>query len=199
MRSIPACAGEPGTAAYPGLDAEVYPRVCGGTFGMLAFQYQYWGLFPRVRGNRAGLSLGRRSIRSIPARAGEPAGCWGCQRMAGVYPRVCGGTGSALRNTLRGAGLSPRVRGNPAFPTTGAAWRWSIPACAGEPGPAWAYRGETGVYPRVCGGTKSAIANYWSSLGLSPRVRGNLLGPEAAQGSEGSIPACAGEPGRAAA
>ena len=34
--------------------------------------------------------------------------------------------------------------------------------------------------------------SYW--LGLSPRVRGNLLGQAAISGMHGSIPACAGEP-----
>ena len=31
VRSIPACAGEPLSTACPHGDAEVYPRVCGGT------------------------------------------------------------------------------------------------------------------------------------------------------------------------
>ena len=32
--------------------------------------------------------------------------------------------------------------------------------------------------------------------GLSPRVRGNLEGPEKSGANDGSIPACAGEPAR---
>ena len=97
-----------------------------------------------------------------------------------VYPRVCGGT--LDRSTVhRGAkGLSPRVRGNlgtcwlirsipacagepPSFRSTLASG--SIPACAGEPNFSIRYPLLYGVYPRVCGGTRSRL-----------------------------IPACAGEP-----
>ena len=30
-----------------------------------------------------------------------------------VYPRVCGGTDAVAAGVVQGAGLSPRVRGNP--------------------------------------------------------------------------------------
>ena len=70
----------------------------------------------------------------------------------------------------------------------------SIPACAGEPR---ATRGGTGarrVYPRVCGGTGPPIVAPEPRGGLSPRVRGNRDGVDAAVPCLGSIPACAGEP-----
>ena len=50
------------------------------------------------------------------------------------------------------------------------------------------------VYPRVCGGTIHMIPDILSALGLSPRVRGNLLSTCAKSSPSGSIPACAGEP-----
>ena len=51
IRSIPACAGEPGpTLTTASLD-KVYPRVCGGTPGTVRFCQQRQGLSPRVRGN----------------------------------------------------------------------------------------------------------------------------------------------------
>ena len=50
-----------------------------------------------------------------------------------VYPRVCGGTPNRTGGTLRLTGLSPRVRGNQAFPQRFAIYYRSIPACAGEP------------------------------------------------------------------
>ena len=50
------------------------------------------------------------------------------------------------------------------------------------------------VYPRVCGGTTmDADPSAWT-IGLSPRVRGNLLLPVHRHRAGGSIPACAGEP-----
>ena len=53
--------------------------------------------------------------------------------MREVYPRVCGGTGSARMSLPRLAGLSPRVRGNLSRLSEKAQRKGSIPACAGEP------------------------------------------------------------------
>ena len=50
--SIPACAGEPLKVLCRDYDDEVYPRVCGGTFGHCALRLPNMGLSPRVRGNR---------------------------------------------------------------------------------------------------------------------------------------------------
>ena len=50
------------------------------------------------------------------------------------------------------------------------------------------------VYPRVCGGTSSTTIGFSSSVGLSPRVRGNLGLANLLATVDGSIPACAGEP-----
>ena len=71
-RSIPACAGEPGTPRTTSAPLRVYPRVCGGTQYLDCEDLPHPGLSPRVRGNPpAGLILGRYN-RSIPACAGEP-------------------------------------------------------------------------------------------------------------------------------
>ena len=51
------------------------------------------------------------------------------------------------------------------------------------------------VYPRVCGGTASEVAQVLRVEGLSPRVRGNRHVATVARSCHGSIPACAGEPG----
>ena len=52
------------------------------------------------------------------------------------------------------------------------------------------------VYPRVCGGTTLLIGGTYVRRGLSPRVRGNLLGYTGSRREQRSIPACAGEPSR---
>ena len=72
----------------------------------------------------------------------------------------------------------------------------SIPACAGEPCKNCASALDLAVYPRVCGGTSSAPKRALSSPGLSPRVRGNHERESVRILWPGSIPACAGEPGR---
>ena len=92
------------------------------------------------------------------------------------------------------AGLSPRVRGNPAPGRRRHHQVGSIPACAGEPPrcnrPARAGR----VYPRVCGGTGITWETLLDMNGLSPRVRGNRHGGQHYHLLLRSIPACAGEP-----
>ena len=71
----------------------------------------------------------------------------------------------------------------------------SIPACAGEPGGGATRDKIQGVYPRVCGGTTPWSRLCSRPIGLSPRVRGNPPLGLAFAGQQGSIPACAGEPG----
>ena len=50
------------------------------------------------------------------------------------------------------------------------------------------------VYPRVCGGTEPCNRLERYEQGLSPRVRGNRRAAPGRGPSDGSIPACAGEP-----
>ena len=91
-------------------------------------------------------------------------------------------------------GLSPRVRGNRTESAPVGANQRSIPACAGEPGQTVYKKGEEGVYPRVCGGTKAPMATAVRLSGLSPRVRGNQCSGTTLRRNSRSIPACAGEP-----
>ena len=153
VRSIPACAGEPGLDGLLGGLRRVYPRVCGGTRRRRPRQRTGDGLSPRVRGNRSHCQTSGRSRRSIPACAGEPGQAPPGLRVRGVYPRVCGGTVAALYRRPGVQGLSPRVRGNRGKQKIAQYLCGSIPACAGEP-PLWRLRHwRTKVYPRVCGGT----------------------------------------------
>ena len=153
VRSIPACAGEPRARLATGGNSVVYPRVCGGTHQYTAVCFLLLGLSPRVRGNHWRTQHLVLDVGSIPACAGEPLWplrvCPGCS----VYPRVCGGTPTSAASPARGAGLSPRVRGNLEPTSVLQLPRGSIPACAGEPPRAGRWRRTSAVYPRVCGGT----------------------------------------------
>ena len=168
--------------------------MCGGTPVVNLVELLAEGLSPRVRGNPnpPGPNLGLAG--SIPACAGEPSASPRRFPRSGVYPRVCGGTEAAGDRGAYARGLSPRVRGNlrrrPSRPRSGR----SIPACAGEPGPAAATLAAVKVYPRVCGGTKCNYSEYALYAGLSPRVRGNPGVGGTADAITRSIPACAGEP-----
>ena len=173
-------------------------------------------LSPRVRGNQDMRNRYLSECGSIPACAGEPRKTGGFRHCRKVYPRVCGGTEREWAAGLPGDGLSPRVRGNPAPPAQPpVCWR-SIPACAGEPMPDDLTALCVEVYPRVCGGTTNYVRPRPSSSeevyprvcggtdmregekpthgGLSPRVRGNRDIATKQAYTDGSIPACAGEP-----
>ena len=153
VRSIPACAGEPGRIWSMEETIQVYPRVCGGTQPGQEGPFVVQGLSPRVRGNRASFVCERCETRSIPACAGEPRGLYQLRRPGKVYPRVCGGTDLSAAAAAWRAGLSPRVRGNLHRRNRREVVGWSIPACAGEPRRAVSRPSRAWVYPRVCGGT----------------------------------------------
>ena len=70
--SIPACTGEPGCHHQRPGDAQVYPRVYGGTGRCRTRSNGGLGLSPRVRGNLEIANLHPVRTRSIPACTGEP-------------------------------------------------------------------------------------------------------------------------------
>ena len=92
VRSIPACAGEPGIPATRVYAWRVYPRVCGGTGNTDIGHTDTAGLSPRVRGNRVCPAHASILRGSIPACAGEPVLQIAPVQTIWVYPRVCGGT-----------------------------------------------------------------------------------------------------------
>ena len=193
-RSIPAPAGEPRTTWSCSSWLSVYPRACGGTAAPSVTTASLGGLSPRLRGNLgpAGASPGQ--PRSIPAPAGEPAAMPARHSSRTVYPRACGGTCTSATNSARSCGLSPRLRGN-RMPSASLIWSTgSIPAPAGEPSPRLFRGNRTGVYPRACGGTSTAPLPASVSIGLSPRLRGNLDEHVHLITWHRSIPAPAGEP-----
>ena len=194
VRSIPACAGEPCPTSPECPFAQVYPRVCGGTAIRPLVLTPIEGLSPRVRGNRLRAGDSKRTRRSIPACAGEPAPPQGRLIHHQVYPRVCGGTFAVVLPRQAAKGLSPRVRGNPSCKASPRPSAGSIPACAGEPSPALGGQRGHPVYPRVCGGTHQLGEGVPARPGLSPRVRGNPDPARSRCGTGRSIPACAGEP-----
>ena len=193
-RSIPARAGEPVTVAVPASSSTVYPRACGGTPPLKVPRTSWYGLSPRVRGNRREHGQRRIGLRSIPARAGEPKLHYSYQLLSGVYPRACGGTTKPGESSGGRSGLSPRVRGNHSVHLDDFNGDRSIPARAGEPRSPRPSAHHLAVYPRACGGTHRVGFLLGGVAGLSPRVRGNRCSPAQRAGGIGSIPARAGEP-----
>ena len=109
---------------------------------------------------------------------------------------MCGETFFRISSHPRVYGRSPRVRGNHAHPKLNDVEVGSIPACAGKPPLATARYLPVKVDPRVCGETMSRRPGIAYEWGRSPRVRGNLPRASFSAGGQGSIPACAGKPGR---
>ena len=172
-RTIPACAGEPGSylMLYRGISD--YPRVCGGT-SLLSLDFHCEiGLSPRVRGNPQRTGTMAQKRRTIPACAGEPTADGHNGTEETDYPRVCGGTVGTHTPDTRFLGLSPRVRGNRSLKRNTICALGTIPACAGEPGLTAESAHRAGDYPRVCGGTWIVSHAVPRNIGLSPRVRGN--------------------------
>ncbi len=194
--SIPACAGEPRPRRWPRGSPRVDPRVCGGAPFATVPGVHHQGRSPRVRGSRA--TKTPPSIRggSIPACAGEPLSHRGREGPSRVDPRVCGGADSTRQWPGTDRGRSPRVRGSPDHARTEHHRVGSIPACAGEPTSSCAVMQVGEVDPRVCGGAFSARILAAQAGGRSPRVRGSRLRRRELRLLRGSIPACAGEPGR---
>ena len=193
--SIPASAGEPAKGNLIADANMVYPRECGGTTVTGERTATKAGLSPRVRGNPRLITRPQSRTGSIPASAGEPASAGSPSAARRVYPRECGGTHAASICPTGGAGLSPRVRGNPRAEGRRGPPGGSIPASAGEPCCRPRSGRCRGVYPRECGGTRGTPPTLQPAHGLSPRVRGNPYRSFAQDVLPRSIPASAGEPG----
>ena len=172
-RSIPAHAGEPGSAWDTGAPRAVYPRPRGGTASSAPLPVSAMGLSPPTRGNRGLRRHPPPSRGSIPAHAGEPRNLRRPERGDGVYPRPRGGTTDHALPAGQGGGLSPPTRGNPLYCCQGDIAVGSIPAHAGEPDMSVAYVDHEGVYPRPRGGTCLRPSPRRARRGLSPPTRGN--------------------------
>ena len=155
------------------------------------------GLSPQVRGSPSSESIAALCGGSIPAGAGEPRHHDQSRTATWVYPRRCGGARMTIREASAEIGLSPQVRGSPVMVISVPVVGGSIPAGAGEPGIDVVRRDLTGVYPRRCGGARMYSRRTGNSWGLSPQVRGSLSRAVSGGIGAGSIPAGAGEPGRA--
>ena len=166
-----------------------------GTAGPLAIRhFTNPGLSPRSRGQPGLLSHSPGHGRIIPAPAGEPCSWRTLWRDDPVYPRVGGGTVAEEVKAGADVGLSPRGRGNPGRNPMWTQCPGSIPAWAGEPALPTKAQPLPQVYPRVGGGTAISINAMRTTMGLSPRGRGNRGLQGLAPSGPGSIPAWAGEP-----
>ena len=192
--TIPASTGEPCARWSRRRYSEDYPREHGGTALFQGRLDCLRGLSPRARGNQYRQPATGETIGTIPASTGEPTVPRRRTRPAVDYPREHGGTTLIALDFHNGPGLSPRARGNrKAAEALGPVER-TIPASTGEPGHMMSASVESRDYPREHGGTSTAGSILSMSRGLSPRARGNPLGPGLGYADAGTIPASTGEP-----
>ena len=168
--------------------------MCGATTGKIVGMVVKLGLSPRVWGNRR---CGRRlmvCVGSIPTCVGQPEQRQKTNHPTPVYPHVCGATFSSSGICCREGGLSPRVWGNLRYPAFYPRWQGSIPTCVGQPIVHATILLAAEVYPHVCGATNVIVSATPHSVGLSPRVWGNLSSSCRRCRYLGSIPTCVGQP-----
>jgi hypothetical protein len=135
---------------------------------------------------------------SIPAQAGEPLALGGRFLHMGVHPRAGGGASICAIIVPTGTGPSPRRRGSRCLVLRTCHDGGSIPAQAGEPLPRSAHLSRWRVHPRAGGGAGKTPARPDAIKGPSPRRRGSRDVQLGLRLDDGSIPAQAGEPRRAA-
>ena len=194
QRSIPACAGNPIRRTEPSDRPWVHPRVCGESQRVRPVTVPSGGPSPRVRGI-PGPARGLDQRRgSIPACAGNPSRHTAATSTRWVHPRVCGESAVVGMPSKSQKGPSPRVRGIRGAAELPLEPGGSIPACAGNPGPASRTSSSTTVHPRVCGESHWKVNRVMTEPGPSPRVRGIHGRQGWNNGRCGSIPACAGNP-----
>ena len=150
------------------------------------------GSSPRVRGTEPkGIKSGK-SIRFIPACAGNGDLRNEVSDVRPVHPRVCG-------ERIRGGGLhaapcgsSPRVRGTGIGIWDELTRRRFIPACAGNGPPRRSPKPSAPVHPRVCGERVKIEEDQVERTGSSPRVRGTDTHRWTTAAATRFIPASAG-------
>ena len=190
---IPAHAGQTRVGFPARRPRRVYPRACGADRSFFLVVWLLAGLSPRMRGRQTtsrtlGIHFG-----FIPAHAGQTKNVLFKKEKKWVYPRACGADALRSAATISGWGLSPRMRGRRSLPGERKQNFGFIPAHAGQtvllPGGGRVH----GVYPRACGADGSPFALGLTAGGLSPRMRGRLLGQKDKRDNYGFIPAHAGQ------
>ena len=189
---IPAYAGNTGRVQVCAICVGDHPRVCGEHDPPVNGSDSFVGSSPRMRGTHdiPIPHIPRDGI--IPAYAGNthavvPSPC--CAR---DHPRVCGEHFAQGFGDIDQLGSSPRMRGTLAYFRIEGRYYGIIPAYAGN---TYAAIGKTTIWwdhPRVCGEHLLSPVAPLAYAGSSPRMRGTLDGVDRLAGSEGIIPAYAG-------
>ena len=196
-RSIPAHAGQPGSANPPKPRVRVHPRSRGAAQPPCPPCLPVQGPSPLTRGSRLRKRRRLRAVGSIPAHAGQPGPGRPCTDRWWVHPRSRGAAGSFGAYTDQVVGPSPLTRGSPMLARVRDLAHGSIPAHAGQPRAERMGREPVGVHPRSRGAAASATTPDTGGVGPSPLTRGSRQHRAGHFQDAGSIPAHAGQPSSA--
>ncbi len=153
-----------------------HPRACGANLPEAYLVRDVLGSSPRMRGKRHGDRAQPRTLRIIPAHAGQTfvIGARGLGKTD--HPRACGANAAAGRiRTLR-RGSSPRMRGKQGGRRKLEREIRIIPAHAGQTAPARDATSRSSDHPRACGANSSGAFSMIRLIGSSPRMRGKRVG-----------------------
>jgi len=150
-RFIPARAGNALDWIFWHFKTPVHPRACGERYAGKTTDAGHSGSSPRVRGTLLLFILELRSLRFIPARAGNAISDLAPIDLLMVHPRACGERGNMgkLHHAIRGS--SPRVRGTHGRRVASRQDCGFIPARAGNAHSRPVLPARNTVHPRACG------------------------------------------------
>ena len=197
-RTIPAQAGQPGSATIAARRRWDHPRAGGATTGRKLNRLYFRGPSPRRRGNLDHALHGGPGVRTIPAQAGQPSWTRRTSSRSADHPRAGGATVAADMEKRLDGGPSPRRRGNQLDIRLQGRVERTIPAQAGQPDDAAQREPILRDHPRAGGATAYVDFKGRDAGGPSPRRRGNPKTRARAASSPRTIPAQAGQPSTAA-
>ena len=173
-RIIPARAGQTRAICLIRLSAMDHPRACGANAAIRRSRMIPSGSSPRVRGKPVAIVGRCRSIRIIPARAGQTPKTLNSAPSSTDHPRACGANRFRLFCVRSFYGSSPRVRGKPVQESYVSVKNRIIPARAGQTAARLERKPPASDHPRACGANYCSAPRKSNQHGSSPRVRGKL-------------------------
>ena len=177
VRFIPACAGNADRKTRWMSASPVHPRIRGERRAERGRTGSLGGSSPHARGTRHEDDYVQRTLRFIPACAGNAHALHPRNAPTTVHPRMRGERSQNRQPTGSIRGSSPHARGTPIDGQLSFEKRRFIPACAGNALNIRSLAGSTSVHPRMRGERLNGDGRLADSTGSSPHARGTPASP----------------------
>ena len=172
FRFIPACAGNATGCLNGRRLPSVHPRMRGERSPVLMIVRISGGSSPHARGTHGWTGSRKRSLRFIPACAGNASVQAAIVGKVAVHPRMRGERLTEEDIEQATAGSSPHARGTRAHPALEGIGVRFIPACAGNASGISGPASTEPVHPRMRGERYARRIRSWPFGGSSPHARG---------------------------